>query len=59
VLGKQKKIWQPEYVENLPSNFHSVHGVGRTGPDYKKVLTLENGVELPFGKMTEYKDFEP
>ncbi len=22
-------------------------------------MTLENGVELPFGKMTEYKDFDP
>jgi hypothetical protein len=57
--GKQKKLWQPEYDENLPSNFHSVHGVRRTWSDFKKVLTLENGVEMPFGKMTEYKNFDP
>ena len=35
------------------------HGVGKKGPDYKKILILENGIEIPFGKMIEYKDYDP
>lgn len=40
------------YVEKLPTNMHSTKGLGRTCPDPKDTLKLEDGVEVPLGKGT-------
>lgn len=39
-----------EYVEKLPKGKHSTLGLGRTCPDPKHSITLEDGVEVPLGK---------
>jgi len=46
-------------VTKLDPGHHSVHGVGRIGPDYKDSLIMPNGVEVPCGSQIEYKDYEP
>jgi len=59
-LGKQKKLWQAGGDVQKPAHpYHSVHGVGRVGPDYGHSLTLPDGVEIPTGRMTEYRDGDP
>ena len=60
-LGNQKKLWNTggEDVDKLAPTYHSVHGVGRMGPDYGHSLTLPNGVEVPTGRVTEYRDGDP
>lgn len=39
-----------EYVEKLPTSKHSTKGLGRTCPDPKEAVKLEDGVEVPLGK---------
>ncbi|KAK8396602.1 hypothetical protein O3P69_004942 [Scylla paramamosain] len=39
-----------EYVEKLPANKHSTKGLGRTCPDPKATIKVEDGVEVPLGK---------
>lgn len=58
-LGNSRKMWTPEYVENLPMNVHSVHGVGRNGPEPKGRVTMPNGVDVPAGPIIELKDYDP
>ena len=48
-LGNQKKMWIPEFVEKLENKFHSVHGVGQSGPNYDQSIIMPNGVEVPQG----------
>lgn len=59
VLGKSKKLWRANYVENLPSEYQSVHGVGKQGPDPRATLVTPDGVEVPCGQMHEQYDYEP
>ena len=58
-LGNSRKMWEPKFVEDLPMNVHSVHGVGRNGPDPKSRVTMPNGVDVPVGKIIELKDYDP
>lgn len=37
-------------MEKLPTNKHSTKGLGRTCPDPKETVKLEDGVEVPLGK---------
>lgn len=37
-------------MEKLPANKHSTKGIGRTCPDPKETVKLEDGVEVPLGK---------
>ena len=35
-LGKSKKLYRAEYVENLEKEYQSVKGCGQHGPDFKR-----------------------
>merc|ERR1712025_1406589 len=48
-LGNMYEKTQAEYVEKLPTGFHSTKGVGKTGPDPAEKTDIE-GAEIPFGK---------
>ena len=54
VLGKQKELYQAEYIEKLDHPYNSVKGCGRRGPGYKHTITLPNGVKIPYGKVIDY-----
>lgn len=49
-LGNMYERNGAEYVEKLPANKHSTKGLGRTCPDPKETVKLEDGVEVPLGK---------
>ena len=53
-MGKTKRLTRAQYFEQPPEGFDSVTGVGRRGPDYTNLITLESGAKVPFGKYTEY-----
>jgi hypothetical protein len=36
-----------------------VKGMGRRGPEYKHLITLPNGVKIPYGKVTDYYKDKP
>ena len=54
-LGNMKRLYQPENVEKLESQYQSVHGVGMRGPDYKQSLIHPDGIEIPSGPVIEYE----
>lgn len=54
-LGKMKRLYLPENVEKLETQFQSVHGVGTRGPDYKHSLIHPDGVEIPSGPVIDYE----
>lgn len=49
-LGDMYERTGAEYVTKLPTGKHSTKGVGRTAPDPKESLTVEDGIEIPAGK---------
>ncbi|KAK8406811.1 hypothetical protein O3P69_007397 [Scylla paramamosain] len=49
-LGNMYERLGAEYVEKLPANKHSTKGLGRTCPDPKATIKVEDGVEVPLGK---------
>jgi hypothetical protein len=53
--GKSYEAIQSEYIEKLKPGFHSCKGVGINQPNYNNMITLPNGVQLPFGKMEQYE----
>lgn len=54
VCGKSRELRQAEYIEKLEPRYQSVKGQGRFGPDYKSMITLPNGVQIPYGKNINY-----
>ena len=61
-LGNMKKLREPKYVENLESDFHSVMGCGKAGPDYKKKkiitpkgFTLATGPEINYPEPADWE----
>jgi len=61
-LGKMKKLREPKYVENLESDFQSVMGCGKAGPDYKKKkiitpkgFTLATGPEINYPEPADWE----
>lgn len=47
--GKSYECTTSEYIEKLKPGFNSCKGVGINQPDYNKMITLPNGVQLPLG----------
>merc|ERR1712003_575891 len=48
-LGKMHELKAAEYIEKLPSGYHSVKGLGATHPDPSASKTMENGTIVPCG----------
>jgi len=48
-LGKMHELKHAEYIEKLPSGFHSVKGLGSTHPDPSHAKTMANGTIVPCG----------
>ena len=56
-LGKMKKLREPTYVEQLESEFHSVMGCGKAGPDFKKKqIITPKGFSLATGPEINYPE---
>jgi len=52
-----KKLYEPNYIENLEMPFMSVKGCGRNGPDLKnKVVITPQGFAVPQGLPIRYAD---
>lgn len=61
-LGKMKKLREPLYIEQLESEFQSVHGCGSKGPDFKKrkIITpkgfaLATGPEIMYPEPSDWE----
>jgi len=56
-LGKSNFLKAADYdAQNLPSGTNSVKGVGKTQPDPREDVTMEDGVIVPVGKPTSTPD---
>lgn len=53
--GKMYDAVQSEPIEQLKKGFQSLKGLGSRAPDYDKVITMMNGVEMPVGKVVDYE----
>ena len=58
-LGTCKKVWAPEAIEKLPPGLHSVHAVGKMGPEKAGSVIMPSGVEVPCGKIVDLNDVNP
>lgn len=52
-LGDTMDCYQANYVTKLPSDKHSVKGVGKNYPNPDEIHTLPDGVKVPLGKPVE------
>mgnify|MGYP000974011851 CR=1 FL=1 len=48
-LSSRKECSDAEFIDELPIEFRSVHGVGRNEPDPLNTMVLEDGVKVPLG----------
>jgi poly [ADP-ribose] polymerase len=61
-LGRQKQLYESEYIEKLPKDHHSVMGCGKTIPSkwepfpYQPLVAVES---LPSGVSTAGKEEQP
>jgi poly [ADP-ribose] polymerase len=55
-LGDTHDLTQSDYIEKLPKGKHSTKGVGKTHPDPKGSLKLEDGTIVPMGKPIQKDD---
>ncbi|CAK85722.1 unnamed protein product (macronuclear) [Paramecium tetraurelia] len=55
-VGKSQELYQSDFVQNLPKQYQSVKGCGKTGPDYKQSVILSNGCKVPVGQCIEYPE---
>ena len=53
--GKMYECTQSEPIEKLKPEFQSTKGVGINQPDFSKMITLPNGVQLPIGPIETYE----
>lgn len=53
-LGKCNELLSADYsADKLPSDCHSVKGMGKIAPDPSETFTMPDGVVVPFGKSSE------
>ena len=58
-LGNMKQLREATYVENLESQYQSVWGQGKNGPNYNKTqIMTPNGFSVTPGPIIEYKEPE-
>ena len=56
-LGESNELKQADYSgDKLPPGKHSTKGLGRSEPDPKSWVTMENGCVVPCGKLIGIKD---